>query len=111
MILELDADDVDDDVEVDVDLDSDVVVDSAGVSEEAAVSDSEEFESPSSSNWVLYEESDPLVILKAYVPASRPLRVKVKLSPVALVVSSFSTLRLSESPVIRAMVQPSSQPW
>ena len=45
MILELDA--VDADVDVDV---SNVVVDWAGVSEEAAVSDAEEFESPSSSN-------------------------------------------------------------
>jgi hypothetical protein len=80
VILELDAADVD----VDVDLDSEAVVDSAGVSVEAAASDAEEFESPSNSNWELYEKSSPLVILKAYVPASRRSRVKVKLSPVAL---------------------------
>lgn len=83
VILELDAVDVDVDVDIDVDV-SNVVVDSTGVSEEAVVSDSDELESPASSNWALYEISVPLVILKAYVPASRSFRVTVKLLPVAL---------------------------
>lgn len=80
--LELDA------VDVDVDVEIASVVDSAEVSEEPAVSDSDgssAFESLSSLNWALYPESpSPLAILKAYVPASRSFRVTVKLLPVAL---------------------------